>query len=79
MQVLLACFGELSPRGDVVPIGFFLAFAGGVAVAVIIALAFQLGFVIRFYNSPRLVLTILTIAAIPAIGFGSRRRGLCRS
>jgi branched-chain amino acid transport system permease protein len=50
---------------------FFLAFFGGVIVAALIALVFQLAFVIRFYNAPRLVLTILTIAVIPAIGFGS--------
>jgi branched-chain amino acid transport system permease protein len=50
---------------------FFLAFVAGILVAAILALAFQLVFVIRFYNAPRLVLTILTIAAVPAIQFAT--------
>ncbi len=50
---------------------FFLAFIAGVLVAALLSLVFQLLFVIRFYNAPRLVLTILTIAAVPAIQFGT--------
>ncbi len=46
---------------------FFIAFAAGVVVAALIGLIFQLVFVIRFFNAPRLTLTILTIAAVPAI------------
>ncbi len=46
---------------------YFLAFAAGVIVAAALGLIFQLFFVIRFYRAPRLSLTILTIAAVPAI------------
>jgi branched-chain amino acid transport system permease protein len=46
---------------------YFVAFAAGVLVAAGIGLIFQLAFVIRFYRAPRLSLTILTIAAVPAI------------
>lgn len=46
---------------------FFVAFVAGVFVAALIGLIFQLVFVIRFFNAPRLTLTILTIAAVPAI------------
>lgn len=46
---------------------YFLAFIAGVVVAAALGLIFQLAFVIRFFNAPRLVLTILTIAAVPAI------------
>ncbi len=48
---------------------YFLALAAGIVVAAALGLIFQLAFVIRFYNAPRLTLTILTIAVVPAIGF----------
>ena len=50
---------------------YFLALTAGVAVAAALGLIFQLAFVIRFYNAPRLTLTILTIAVIPAVEFAS--------
>jgi branched-chain amino acid transport system permease protein len=50
---------------------YFLSFAAGVLVAAGLGLIFQLFFVIRFFNAPRLALTILTIAAVPAIQFAT--------
>lgn len=46
---------------------WLVALICGVLVAGLVGLVFQLVFVTRFFNAPRLVLTVLTIAAIPAI------------
>ena len=46
---------------------FPLAFVAGVLVAGVTGLAFELGIVRRFFTSPRLVLTVFTIALIPLI------------
>ncbi len=46
---------------------FLLAFAAGVLVAGGVGLAFQLAFVLRFFNAPRLILTVLTIVLIQGL------------
>lgn len=46
---------------------WLLALAAGVIVAGATGLLFQLGIVTRFFNAPRLVLTVMSIAAIPVI------------
>jgi branched-chain amino acid transport system permease protein len=48
-----------------------LAFVAGILVAAGLGLVFQLAFVMRFFNAPRIVLTVLTIAAIPALQFSA--------
>ncbi|HVL82069.1 MAG TPA: hypothetical protein VM840_10825 [Actinomycetota bacterium] len=48
---------------------YMLAFVASVIVSVIVAIAIELGFVRRFFDAPRLVLTVITIAVIPGIGF----------
>ncbi|HVE92548.1 MAG TPA: ABC transporter permease [Actinomycetota bacterium] len=50
---------------------YFLGFVAGILVAALVALAVELAFIRRFFNSPRLVLTVITIAIIPAIGYAS--------
>lgn len=46
---------------------FLVSAVAGLVVAAGLGLVFQLFFVLRFFNAPRLVLTVLTIAIIPAI------------
>jgi branched-subunit amino acid ABC-type transport system permease component len=50
---------------------YLLAFVAAIIVSVMIAMAIELAFVRRFFDAPRLVLTVVTIAVIPAIGFMS--------
>lgn len=50
---------------------FLLAFPIGVIISALIGIGLELGFVRRFFNAPRLVLTVVTIALIPALGFAS--------
>lgn len=50
---------------------FLLAFLGGIVVAALIGAVVELGFVRRFFNAPRLVLTVVTIALIQGLGFAS--------
>lgn len=46
---------------------WLLALGAGVIVSAGVGLIFQLVFVTRFFNAPRLVLTVLTIAFIPVV------------
>lgn len=46
---------------------YLAAFVAGVLVAGLIGLAIELAFVRRFFNAPRLVLTVVTIALAPAL------------
>ncbi|MEO7804907.1 MAG: ABC transporter permease [Actinomycetota bacterium] len=52
---------------------FLLAFAAGVLIGGVIGMAVELGFIRRFFNAPRLVLTVFTIALLaflePAANF----------
>lgn len=46
---------------------FLVSFVAGVIVAGLIGLALELSFIRRFFNSPRLVLTVVTIALLTAL------------
>lgn len=48
-----------------------LAIVAGLLVAAACGLGFQLIFVLRFFNAPRLVLTVLSAAVVPAIFLGA--------
>ena len=48
---------------------YFLAFIAGAIVASLMGAILELGFIRRFFTAPRLVLTVFTIALIPAIGY----------
>lgn len=48
---------------------YFIALALGLITAAVLAIVFELGLVRRFYAAPRLVLTVLTIAFGPLLGF----------
>lgn len=50
---------------------FLPAFVAGVIVAGIIGLGVEIAFVRRFFNAPRLVLTVVTIALIQGLGFAA--------
>lgn len=50
---------------------YLLAFVAGVVVSAMLGIAFELAFVRRFFNAPRLVLTVVTIALIPAFQFAA--------
>ncbi|MGH2812988.1 MAG: ABC transporter permease subunit, partial [Actinomycetota bacterium] len=47
---------------------FFPALVAGVLIAGIVGVAIELAFVRRFFNAPRLVLTVVTIALIQGLG-----------
>lgn len=47
---------------------FLLAFAGGVIVAAFLGFLVEIALIRRFFNAPRLVLTVLTIATLGVLG-----------
>lgn len=51
--------------------GYLAAFFAGVIISGLVGVVIELGFVRRFFQSPRLVLTVFTIAIIGALGQAS--------
>ncbi len=51
---------------------FLLAFACGVLVSALLGLVMELAFIRRFFNAPRLVLTVITIAILAVLGPASQ-------
>lgn len=47
---------------------YLAAFAVGLVVSALLGMIVELAFVRRFFNAPRLVLTVVTIAVVPALG-----------
>lgn len=48
---------------------YLVAVPIGIIISAFVGVVVELGFVRRFFNAPRLVLTVLTIALVPALGF----------